>query len=179
MSRAGVSARTTSASNTTRTTFQRAVEAFVQTKTDLEQTHSRQHEVPLVEVTADRTHSADQTDIQQVVCTVQVVVKNANKSVNAYQVFADFRCDKETQVIEHHYLLHEEYNKIEQDGKEGGWLRGHPMHLQINNRILEAIDSRMCIERYAKSGAQGANIIVERYTRKFTEQNYYLKKTKT
>ena len=73
-SRAGVSASTTSASNTTRTTFQRAAEAFVQTKTDLEQTHSRQHEVAQVEVTADITRSADQTDIQQVDCTVQVVV---------------------------------------------------------------------------------------------------------
>ena len=54
--RAGVSASTISASNTTRTTFQRAAEAFVQTKTDLELTHFRLHEVarPLIEVTADR-----------------------------------------------------------------------------------------------------------------------------
>ena len=94
VSRAGVSASTTSASNTTRTTFQRAAEAFVQTKTDLEQTKSRQHEVALVEVTADRTISADQTDIQRVDSTFQVVVKTANKSVNAHQVFADFSSEK-------------------------------------------------------------------------------------
>ena len=44
-----------------------------QTKTDLEQTHSRQHEVarPLIEVTADRISSAGQTDIQRVDCAVQ------------------------------------------------------------------------------------------------------------
>ena len=39
MSRARVSSSTTLASSTTRTTFQRAAETFVQTKTDLELTH--------------------------------------------------------------------------------------------------------------------------------------------
>ena len=42
-SRAGVSAITSSASNTTRATFQRAAEASFQTKTDLEQIHVGQH----------------------------------------------------------------------------------------------------------------------------------------
>ena len=84
----GVSASTTLASNTTRTTFQRAAEAFVQTKTDIEQTHSIKHEVsqPLIEVTANRTRSADQTDIQRVDFAVQVVIKTANKSVNAHWI---------------------------------------------------------------------------------------------
>ena len=75
-----------------------------------------------------------QTDIQQVDCAVQVVVKNAEKSVNAYQVVADFRCDKETQVIEHHYLSNE-IEQIEKDGEEGRWLRGHPTDHLIHNCI--------------------------------------------
>ena len=68
-SKAGMSASTTStsksskSSNTTGTTFQIAAKAFVQTKTDLEPTLSRQHEVSLIEVTADRPNSADKTNI--------------------------------------------------------------------------------------------------------------------
>ena len=85
-SKAAMSASTTSASskysNTTRTTFQRSAEAFVQTKTDLEQTQSGQHEVALMEVTADIHISTDKTYIQRVDCAVQVVVKTAEKGVN-------------------------------------------------------------------------------------------------
>ena len=36
---------------------------------------------PLIEATFDRTNSAEQTDIQQVDCAVQVVVESAYKSV--------------------------------------------------------------------------------------------------
>ena len=69
-SKAGMSASTTSTSskssksiNTTRTTFQIAANAVVQTNTkiELEPTLSKQHEVALVEVTADRLSVADQT----------------------------------------------------------------------------------------------------------------------
>ena len=51
-------------------------------------------------------------------CAVQVVVKTANKSVNAHQEYANFRLDKETQVTEHKYLSQEEQAKVEQDGKK-------------------------------------------------------------
>ena len=51
-------------------------------------------------------------------CTIQVVVKTANKSDYAHQEFANFRLDKETQVTEHDYLSQEEEAKLEQDGKE-------------------------------------------------------------
>ena len=48
---------------TTRATFAKAVEAFLQTKTDLKQLHVRQHEVawPLIAVTSDRIISAYKT----------------------------------------------------------------------------------------------------------------------
>ena len=48
-------------SKTTGTTFQIAANTVVQTKTDVEPTLSRQHEVAMVEVTADRLSSADKT----------------------------------------------------------------------------------------------------------------------
>ena len=88
---ASTTSTSTKSSNTTGTTFQIAAKAVVQTKTDLEPTLSRQHEVAMVEVTADRLSSADQTKTKLVDCTVQVVVKTANISVNAHQEFANFR----------------------------------------------------------------------------------------
>ena len=65
---------------------------------------SKKHEVALVEVKADRTRSADKTDIQKVDCTVQVVVETANKCVNANKVFTNFRLEKETHLhqADHH-----------------------------------------------------------------------------
>ena len=115
VSKAGMSASTTSkSSKPIGTTFQIAAKAVVQTKTDLEPTLSRQHEVAMVEVTAD------QTKTKLVDCTVHVVVKTANKSVNAHQEFANFRYDKPTQVADDsNHLSHEA--KFERDAKELGW----------------------------------------------------------
>ena len=50
---------------------------------------SRQHEVAMIEVTADRLSSADQTKIKLVDCALQVVVRTANKSVNTHQFERD------------------------------------------------------------------------------------------
>ena len=72
-------------SNTTGTTFQIAAKAVVHTKTDLEPTLSRQHEVAMAEVTDDRLSSADQTKTKLLNCAVQVFVKTTNKCVNAHQ----------------------------------------------------------------------------------------------
>ena len=57
------------------------------------------------------------------IAAVQVVVKTANKSVNANQVFANFRYDKETQVNEHNGHTHKEEVKIKQDGEANGWFK--------------------------------------------------------
>ena len=55
-------------------------------------------------------------------CAVQVVVKTANKSVNAHQEFANFRYDKQTQVTDdNNHLSLEEEAKFERDGRELGW----------------------------------------------------------
>ena len=52
------------------------------------------------EVTADRLSSAEQTKTKLVYCAVRVVVKTANKSVNAHQDFAKFRYDRQIQVTD-------------------------------------------------------------------------------
>ena len=110
-------------SNTTGTTFHISAKAVVQTqtKTDLKPTLSRQHPVAMVEVTTDRLRSADITKTKLVDCAVQVVVKTANKSVNAHQEFANFRQDKQTQVTDNNCLSVQEEAKFERDGKEYGW----------------------------------------------------------
>ena len=126
------------------------MEAFVQNKTDLEQTHDR-----LIEVTADIT------DIQRVDCTVQVVVESANKSVHAHQVFANFRWEKSTEVNEHG-LSPEEATRIDQDGEEDGWINIREAQC-LQHLIKEAIDAKLCIERYAKSRAIEAKLYVENY----------------
>ena len=55
-------------------------------------------------------------------CAVQVVIKTANKSVNAHQEFVNFRYDNQTQVTnDSNRLSHEEEAKFERDGKELGW----------------------------------------------------------
>ena len=101
-SKTGMSESTTSTStkssklsNTTGTAFQIAAKAVfqTQTKTDLELTLSRQQPVAFVELTADRSRSAE-IKTKVVDCAVQVAVKTANKSVNARQEFANFRYDK-------------------------------------------------------------------------------------
>ena len=40
-----------------------------------------------------------------------------------------------------------------------------PMDLCIQSYIKGAIDSRMCVKKYAKSGANGANVSFKRYAR--------------
>ena len=73
----------------------------------------------MVEVTTDRLSSADNTKTKLVDCAVQVVVKTANKSVNAHQEFANFRYNKQTQVTDDNNRLSvEEEAKFERDGKE-------------------------------------------------------------
>ena len=71
---------------------------------------------------------------------------------NAYQFFADFRYEKSTQVNEHHGLSPEEANKIDQDGEEDGWINIGEAQC-LHHLIKEAIDAKLCIERYAKSKA--------------------------
>ena len=78
------------------------------------------------------------------------IALSADKSLNAYKVFADFRCYKETK---------EEVNKIKQDGKEIGWLSGHPMDSLVHYSIREAIDARMCVKRYARKAAEQARYL--------------------
>ena len=86
------------------------------------------------------------TEIQRVNCTVQVVVESADKNGNAYQVFADFRCEKSTQVNEHHRLSHKEEAKIELDGVDIEWIKhgstpstGISSNRWINYNIKQAI----------------------------------------
>ena len=102
-------------------------------------------------------------------CAVQVVLESADKSVNAYQISDDFRCEKSTQVNELHGLLHKEVNKIEQDEKEIGWINPQKSKIEHHSRgnhyyINWAIDAKLCIESYAKSSAIPAKLCVEKYT---------------
>ena len=100
--------------------------------------------------------------------------KSCQKKCKCYQVFADFRCDKETQVTELHYLSREVVIKIEQDGKEIRLLGNYPTASSVHHYIRKAIDAKMCIKRWAKSSAIGANVSVERYARKPTGEHVLL-----
>ena len=164
-SKAGMSASTTLTStksskvpNTTGTTFHIAAKAVVQTqtKTDLEPTLSRQHPVAMVEVTTDRLRSADKTKTKLVDCAVQVVVKTANKSVNAHQEFANFRYDKQTQATDDNNCLpDEEEAKFERDGRELGWFMPDPLiwnrYSSASHHTRKIIISKLQAEKYASA----------------------------
>ena len=144
-SKTGMSARTTSTastksskpSTTTGTASHIAAKAVVQTNTDLELTLSKQQHVAFVELTADRSRSAE-IKTKVVDCAVQVAVKKtANKSVNARQEFANFRYDKKTQVTDDINLLPaEDEAKIERDMKELGWIT--PALTDCVRKIIQA-----------------------------------------
>ena len=175
-----MSASTTSkSSNTTRTTFQIAAKSVaVQTKTELEPTLSRQQKVAMVEVTADILSSADQTKIKLVNCAVQVVVKTANKSVNAQQEYANFRLDKETQVTEHNYLSQEEEAKFEMGGKELGWFTPyqdamlHDPNRQVTHYIKQIILAKLSYKNYARPSAPAGRKGTSRDCLRAREQMY-------
>ena len=99
--------------------------------------------------------------------------------MNAYQVFADYRCKKSTQVNDHHGLSPKEVNKIEQDGKEIGWMIPdnfsylHNPSESLHYYIKRAIGAKLCVESHAKSSAIGTKLCVDKYAKIFSkmEQN--------
>ena len=69
--------------------------------------------------------------------------------------------------------------KIEQDGKEIRLLGNYPTASSVHHYIRKAIDAKMCIKRWAKSSAIGANVSVESYASIAAERIGYLKKIYT
>ena len=107
----------------------------------------------MVKVTTDRLRSADITKTKLVDCAVQVVVKTANKSVNAHQEFANFR----------------------HDWKERGWFMLDNLANFGNPNRLASCYTRLIIlaETYAKKAAELENALIERY--RFGYKFYYSK----
>ena len=68
---------------------------------------------------------------------------------------------KSTQATEYHYLSHEDLGG-QQDVKEIGWHKRLPMDFLINSSIYQAIDARLCVERFAKSSCD--KLRVDTYT---------------
>ena len=131
----------------------------------------------MVEVTADRLSSADNTKTKLVDCAVQVVLKTANKSVNAHQEFANFRYDTQTQATDdNNRLSTEEEAKFERDGKERGWFMLDTHANVVNpNQIAthytrKIILAKMNAENYARSNGMGARLLAETYAKKATKQ---------
>ena len=90
--------------------------------------------------------------------------KSADKSVNAHQIFANFRYGKETQVTEHNYLSQEEEAKFERDGKELGWFtpykdaKRHNPNRQVTHYIKQIILAKLRYKNYARSNAIGVRL---------------------
>ena len=135
----------------------------------------------MVEVTTDRLSSADNTKTKLVDCAVQVVVKTANKSVNAHQEFANFRYDKQTQVTDDNNCLSvEEEAKFERDGRELGWfIDQYNLHnykvklLQPNWHLTEytrkIIKAKLHARNYTRSNGCGTKLLAKEYAKSATE----------
>ena len=120
----------------------------------------------MIGVTSDRIISAEQAD-----CSVQVVLESTDKSINANQVFGYFRWDKSTQVKEYHGLSFKEVAKNEQEWKEIGWINPtFDLCNCIHHHIKQAINPKLCVERYAKSSAISANMYTESSAKRTSKQ---------